>query len=127
MSDDIGKLADEVIGRMKTADELKSVPCEMYARVLARAERAEAELAQHKLDYEYNGADVDILNDKIERAEAERNAMREALMPFAEAASEISPNMRDDLRVPYWARPKAGDLRKARAVALAASPAEREG
>jgi hypothetical protein len=37
MSDDIGKLADEVLGRMKTTEELKHVPFEMYARVLSRA------------------------------------------------------------------------------------------
>jgi hypothetical protein len=71
-------------------------------------------------------------HDKIvanfrERAEAREKVLREALMPFAEAASEISPNMRDDLRVPYWARPIAGDLRKARSAALAPSPAGREG
>lgn len=43
MSDDIGKLADEVIGRMKTTEELKHVPFEMYARILNRAVKAEAE------------------------------------------------------------------------------------
>jgi hypothetical protein len=42
MSDDIGKLADEVVGRLKTTDELKHVPFEMYARIHDRALRAEA-------------------------------------------------------------------------------------
>ncbi len=46
MSDDIGKLADEVISRRKTTEELKHVPFEMYARVLARAERADARIAE---------------------------------------------------------------------------------
>ena len=46
MSDDIGKLADEVISRRKTTEELRHVPYEMYARVLARAERAEAKVAE---------------------------------------------------------------------------------
>ena len=90
MSDDIGKLADEVISRRKTTEELRHVPFEMYARVLARAECAETnnEMFQRMLWEGSVALDtqqklLDGANARAERAEAqlaEANARSDAEM-----------------------------------------------
>lgn len=83
MSDDIGKLADEVIGRMKTTEELKHVPFEMYARVLDRAVKAEAErdaLSEELERWELDKEDINNLYDVLGKAQTERDVMREALV-----------------------------------------------
>ena len=83
MSDDIGKLADEVISRRKTTEELRHVPFEMYARVLARAEMFQRMLWEGSVALDTQQKLLDGANARAERAEAqlaEANARSDAEM-----------------------------------------------
>jgi len=104
----------------------------IYAQDIIDAHKAEiarlrAELAEYKATYQYNDADIDVLNDK----HAEEIArLREALGPFADAHQDLLENWgREDFVLVSLARIHRdvcitiADFGRARA-ALAPRPSE---